>query len=177
MPNDTRNFLSLVAAGEVDLEDFAEHRAEWRRTHGIEYYEHQFIGVSWKEYNLFLDGKVSLEELSARYGGMREVIARVQHEIWSHWMKHFLSCCREKKDHILDFSDKYPYDPNNDPHGLGPLPTIVGEETEMIIPAHLVERWRRLMTIPYAKLTEEEQQSDLEQADKVLAVLKHRNIR
>jgi len=41
----------------------------------------------------------------------------------------------------------------------------------ILIPANKVERWSRQMAVPYSELSEQEKESDREQADKVLAVL------
>lgn len=99
----------------------------------------------------------------------RESLAAVQHEIWSHWMRWILSQCRERSEPILDFGGKY--DPDNDPHGFGPLPSITGEEIEAIILPKTLKRWKRKMNTPYADLSEEWKESDRHQADKVLAAL------
>lgn len=40
----------------------------------------------------------------------------------------------------------------------------------MEIPGDKVERWKRQLATPYAELTTKEQASDLEQADKILAL-------
>ena len=73
---------------------------------------------------------------------IRENIAAVQHEIWSHWMRYLFSQCQK---------------------------TIDGGN--MIIPSSSVNRWKRQMETDYNDLTKKEQRSDLEQADKVLSVL------
>jgi len=75
---------------------------------------------------------------------LREAIAAVQHEIWAHWMRY-------------QFSQGYP-----DARHPGCL----------IVPAEKVERWTRQMNTPYSALTEGEKESDREQADKVLDVIK-----
>ena len=67
---------------------------------------------------------------------LKEHLAAVQHEIWSHWMKYQFSKCGK--------------------FGLGSL----------IIPKELVEQWTRQMNTPYEKLTEKEKASDREQVDK-----------
>lgn len=86
---------------------------------------------------------------------LREAIASVQHEIWAHWMKHLFSCCGE-----TDFK----------------LPEDLSEPTapprESVIPADKEKRWQRQIETPYAELSEKEKDSDREQADKVLAVLR-----
>lgn len=67
-----------------------------------------------------------------------ELVADIQHEIWSHWMRYQFSQCT--KD------------------GSG----------QMIIPAALVERWQRQMETSYEQLSEQEKDSDREQAQKIL---------
>lgn len=69
---------------------------------------------------------------------MREIIADVQHKIWSHWMRYLFSVCEQNAD---------------------------GSVT---IPAEKVQHWQRQMNTPYAELSEREKNSDREQADKVL---------
>lgn len=72
---------------------------------------------------------------------MKEEIAEVQHEIWSHWMRYFFSQCQSNKD---------------------------GSVT---VPSDKVERWKRQMETNYSNLTDKEKISDLEQADKVLKII------
>jgi|GEM_PF-401922 len=71
-----------------------------------------------------------------------EQLADVQHGIWSHWMRHLFGVAQENED---------------------------GSRT---IPVDKVERWTRQMETPYSELPREEQYSDLEQAFKVVALLK-----
>ena len=61
-----------------------------------------------------------------------EALARIQHEIWSHWMRYQFAVCNK------------------------------GENGELIIPAEKVERWTRQMETHYNLLSEEEKQSDRE---------------
>lgn len=42
----------------------------------------------------------------------------------------------------------------------------------VLLPEDKVERWRGQMSTPYSELSEQEKESDREQADKVLNVLK-----
>ena len=70
------------------------------------------------------------------------IVADVQHEIWSHWMKYQFSVC------------------------------IKNEDGSVTIPAEKVERWSRQMTTPFAELTTEEQESDFSQGDKVFEALR-----
>lgn len=73
---------------------------------------------------------------------LREQLADVQHAIWSHWMRYQFSVCQSNGDGSIT------------------------------IPADLVERWSRQMATNYTDLTNKERESDREQADKVLAVLR-----
>lgn len=75
-------------------------------------------------------------------GELRERIAYVQHAIWAHWMVYMWDCGTHNED---------------------------GTWT---MPADKVERWQRQAGLNYSGLTEREKESDREQADKVLAVLK-----
>lgn len=73
---------------------------------------------------------------------MKEEIADAQHEIWSHWMKYLFSQCTENSDGSIS------------------------------IPKDKVERWKRQMKTDYKDLSEKEKQSDLEQADKIIKLVK-----
>ena len=72
---------------------------------------------------------------------MREKLAALQHEIWSHWMKYLFSQCNEVGDGCME------------------------------IPSKTVDRWLLQMDTPYAKLSERERKSDRDQADKVLTLI------
>ena len=71
---------------------------------------------------------------------VREKIADVQHEIWSHWMRYMFSC------------------------------GTFNEDGSWTMPADKVKRWQAQMNTSYTNLTQREQASDIEQADKVLAI-------
>lgn len=68
-------------------------------------------------------------------------LADVQHEIWSHWMKYLFEV------------------------------SIENDDGTVTIPADKVENWKRQMTTHYSDLSSKEQASDLEQAEKVMAVI------
>lgn len=70
-------------------------------------------------------------------------LADVQHEIWSHWMKYLFEV------------------------------SIHNDDGTVTIPADKVENWKRQMITTYFDLSDQEKKSDLEQAKKVLAVLKN----
>lgn len=71
----------------------------------------------------------------------REMLASVQHDIWVHWMKYLFSVCVENQD---------------------------GSYT---IPVDKVQRWIRQVGTQYSELSEDEKQSDRQQADKILSIL------
>ncbi len=73
---------------------------------------------------------------------MREKIASVQHDIWSHWMYYLFSCCD------------------------------ITNSGNCLIPKDKVNHWKRQMALKYDGLTEKEKDSDRSQADKVLKIIK-----
>ena len=78
---------------------------------------------------------------------LREVLAEVSHEIWAHWMKYLFTKCTNEED------------------GLG-----------LVISWDDASRWFRQVGTPYNQLYSTEKDSDREQADKILAVLKNAGI-
>ena len=68
-------------------------------------------------------------------------LADVQHEIWSHWMKYLFEVSIENDDGTVTIS------------------------------ADKVKTWKRQMVTRYSDLSSKEQQSDIEQAQKVMTVL------
>ena len=72
---------------------------------------------------------------------MREKLASLQHDIWSHWMKYLFSCCEKTN------SGNY------------------------LIPKDKVNYWGRQMKLKYNKLAEKEKDSDRHQADKIIKLL------
>lgn len=71
---------------------------------------------------------------------MREKLAELAHQQWSGWMAYMFSKCSA---------------------------TSAGER---VIPEWAVQRWRRQVDTPYADLSENEQNSDREEADKFMAI-------
>lgn len=71
----------------------------------------------------------------------REILASYAHKTWSHWMSHLFSKC----EHHIDGT--------------------------VTIPQALVIRWKRQMATAYDNLSEDEKQSDLVQADKILFIV------
>lgn len=73
---------------------------------------------------------------------LKERFASQAHDQWSHWMKHLFYVSEENKD---------------------------GSVT---IPKELVDRWKRQMETNFFLLSDQEQKSDYDQADKFLELLK-----
>lgn len=73
---------------------------------------------------------------------MREHLADLSHEIWSHWMRWVFT------------TGKF------------------NEDGSWTMPASLVVRWQRQMNLRYSELSELEKQSDREQADKILNLIR-----
>ncbi len=72
---------------------------------------------------------------------MLNKIANLLHEIWSHWMRYLFEV------------------------------SLHNEDGTVTIPADNVKRWKRQMSTKYVDLSTDEQKSDLEQAQKVVAVI------
>ncbi len=70
-----------------------------------------------------------------------ETLAALEHERWSHWQRHLHSQCECRDDGSLT------------------------------IPAELVSRWTEQMSKPYAKLSEDEKESDREQVRRYLPAI------
>ncbi len=79
-----------------------------------------------------------------------QVLAAVQHEIWSHWMRYMFT--QGKQEHLYSKGETYEYD--------------------WIMPADKVERWKRQMNTPYFDLPTSEMKSDIDQAIKVVNALR-----
>lgn len=73
---------------------------------------------------------------------LRENLASIQHEIWAHWMRYLFSVSQRNED---------------------------GSYT---IPSDKASRWLKQIEMHYNELMDSEQESDREQADKVIAALK-----
>lgn len=71
-----------------------------------------------------------------------EAIAAVEHERWAHWQRYLHEQCT-------------------------PL-----DDGSLLIPSHLARRWERQISTAYADLSEEEKNSDREQAHAYLAALR-----
>lgn len=70
-----------------------------------------------------------------------EKLAAIEHERWAHWQSHLHEQCVRQKDGSL------------------------------IIPAKLVERWKKQIATPYVSLSNEEKNSDREQVYRYLLVI------
>lgn len=68
-------------------------------------------------------------------------LAAYAHGAWSHWMKYLF------------------------------FKSIFKDDGSVVIPQKLVARWTRQMNTPFDALPTEEQQSDLDEAQKILAIL------
>jgi len=73
---------------------------------------------------------------------LREQLASIQHEVWVNWMKYLFSTCTENPD------------------------------GSFVIPADKARRWHGQIATPYQELSEAEKDSDREQADRILEILK-----
>ena len=80
---------------------------------------------------------------------MREKLAELCHEQWSGWMEYL-------------FSKSIPYRPGD----------IQADKGALIIPQWAVERWSRQMKTPYSELSDNEQSSDRNEADRFLRIFK-----
>lgn len=78
--------------------------------------------------------------------GVRDDLAAIEHERWSHWQRYMHAQCRP------------------DPHDPGAL----------VIPAALVEQWTRQADTQFVDLSDKEQESDREQVDRYLPFLVER---
>lgn len=80
--------------------------------------------------------------LEKEYELLREKLAELAHSQWSGWMKYLF--------------------------GSGTF----NEDGTWTMPAWAVERWKRQMETPYSELSKSERDSDRNEADKFLAVIK-----
>jgi hypothetical protein len=77
----------------------------------------------------------------SEWNRLREQLASLQHEIWAHWMQYLFSV------------------------------SIHNPDGSITIPHDKVARWKRQASTPYESLPQGENESDKEQADKILALL------
>jgi hypothetical protein len=84
-----------------------------------------------------------------------EDLANLAHEQWSGWMYYMFSkCVQEERFENGEFF----------------------KTENLIIPRWAVERWTRQMNTKYKDLSEEEKNSDREEAERVIGVLKYNKI-
>lgn len=82
---------------------------------------------------------------------MKEQLANLQHKIWSHWMKYLFSKgVFVRMKYMEDDAEK---------------------QMCFVLPSECYTRWIRQMDTPYSDLSEEEKESDRDQANKVLALV------
>ena len=74
-------------------------------------------------------------------GLIREKLAELAHEQWCGWMQYMFS------------------------------KSFINQDGTMTIPKWAVERWTRQINIKYPDLTEEEKESDRNEADKVFSII------
>lgn len=74
--------------------------------------------------------------------GLIEELASIEHERWAHWQQYLHGKCKKQPDGSL------------------------------AIPRDLVKQWERQMTTPYEQLSEEEKDSDRQQVQRYLPLLK-----
>ena len=79
--------------------------------------------------------------MNIEQSGLRRRLAATQHAIWAHWMQYMFKCGEYQSD------------------------------GSWVMPAEKVDRWRRQMNTDFYELTTKEQNSDYNQADKVLRVI------
>ena len=78
---------------------------------------------------------------------MLEKLACLQHEIWSHWMKHLFKV------------------------------STLNDDGSVTIPPEKVERWKRQLNTHYFDLSDDEQKSDIEQAKKVINLISDKDLK
>ncbi|KJV36965.1 hypothetical protein [Luteibacter yeojuensis] len=72
---------------------------------------------------------------------IREELAAIEHERWSHWQKYL--------------------------HGKG----VSQPDGSILLPSELVSKWERLIATSYGELTEKEKQSDRDQVDRYIPII------
>lgn len=81
--------------------------------------------------------------MSEKNTAVRKALASYAHDTWCGWMDHLFEKCHQ----------------------------VAGDSGAVVIPGHLVGRYKRLMVTPYEKLSGAEQHGDLIEADKILEVI------
>ena len=81
-------------------------------------------------------------EIDIQNNNLLEELAALEHVGWSRWMEHLF----EKSIH--------------------------NDDGTVTIPAWAVERWKRQVDTPYSELTDQEKESDRDEARKILDIIK-----
>ena len=81
------------------------------------------------------------KEVDELLGDMIETLAAIEHERWCHWQRYLHSKCLRQPDGSL------------------------------LLPEELVTRWEQQINTEYAKLTDDEKESDREQVRKYLPII------
>jgi len=81
-----------------------------------------------------------------RLAELRDDLATIEHERWSHWQQYMHEKCF----------------------------AAAGEPGALVIPSDLVARWEKQAATPFAGLSETEKNSDREQVDRYLPLLANR---
>jgi hypothetical protein len=84
-----------------------------------------------------VDNEIPLDVLDK----LVEMLARVEHERWSHWQQYMHSKCDRKPD------------------------------GSQVIPSELVEQWERQIATPYGELSDAEKESDRNQVRRYLPII------
>lgn len=81
--------------------------------------------------------------IDKEFESLKEELAAIEHERWSHWQIYMHGKC------------------------------VKNEDGSLTIPSHLVDKWKRQSETRFARLTEREKDSDREQVEKYLPILKN----
>lgn len=84
--------------------------------------------------------------VAEKLAGLRDELATIEHERWSHWQQYMHGKCRAEAT----------------------------EPGALVVPANLVSQWERQAATGFANLAEKEQESDREQVDRYLPLLAER---
>ncbi|MER8606016.1 hypothetical protein NKH48_20130 [Mesorhizobium sp. M1233] len=82
------------------------------------------------------------DDIDAQLSSIFEKLAAIEHDRWSHWQRYMHSKCSMQADGSL------------------------------LIPPNLVAQWERLIALPYDHLDEDEKNSDREQVQRYLPVIR-----
>lgn len=95
----------------------------------------------------------------SKHEELRTALARYYHDqAWAGWMKYQFG---------LMYPEMGPYSKDH--------PNVKVTTGNLVLMKELVERWDRQMNTPFDQLSEKEQKSDYDEADKIIAVLREMN--